>query len=61
MHYMGGCLLTDMLDWGTLFQALLALPPDPALVGDRWREMWQTRIDALDSPPARDLAPPPAP
>ena len=51
MHYMGGCLLTDMLDWGTLFQALLALPPDPALVGDRWREMWQERIDALSVPP----------
>jgi putative CocE/NonD family hydrolase len=51
MHYMGGCLLTDMLDWGTLFQALLALPPDPALVGDRWRDMWQARIDALGTPP----------
>ena len=35
MHYMGGCLLTDTLDWGAMFQALLALPPDPALVGDR--------------------------
>jgi uncharacterized protein len=51
MHYMGGCLLTDMLDWGTLFQALLALPPDPALVGDGWRDTWQRRIDALDTPP----------
>jgi putative CocE/NonD family hydrolase len=51
MHYMGGCLLTDMLDWGTLFQALLALPPDPALVGDRWRDTWQARIDALGTPP----------
>ena len=30
MHYMGGCLLTDTLDWGAMFQALLALPPDPA-------------------------------
>lgn len=51
MHYMGGCLLTDTLDWGALFQALLALPPDPALVGDRWRSMWQDRIDALGTPP----------
>jgi putative CocE/NonD family hydrolase len=51
MHYMGGCLLTDMLDWGTLFQVLLALPPDPALVGDRWRGMWQARIIALGTPP----------
>ncbi len=24
MHYMGGCLLTDSLDWGTMFQGLLA-------------------------------------
>ncbi len=50
MHYMGGCLLTDTLDWGTMFQALLTLPPDPALVGDRWREMWQARIDAVHVP-----------
>jgi putative CocE/NonD family hydrolase len=50
MHYMGGCLLTDTLDWGTLFQALLALPPDPALVGDRWREMWQQRMDEVSVP-----------
>jgi predicted acyl esterase len=50
MHYMGGCLLTDTLDWGTMFQALLTLPPDPALVGDRWRAMWQERIDAVHVP-----------
>jgi uncharacterized protein len=50
MHYMGGCLLSDMLDWGTLFQALLALPPDPALVGDRWRDMWRGRLDGISVP-----------
>jgi putative CocE/NonD family hydrolase len=50
MHYMGGCLLTDMLDWGTLFQALLALPPDPALVGDGWRETWRRRMDEVSVP-----------
>ncbi|HEV8489935.1 MAG TPA: CocE/NonD family hydrolase [Candidatus Limnocylindrales bacterium] len=50
MHYMGGCLLTDMLDWGTMFQGLLALPPDPALVGDRWREMWQRRMAEVSLP-----------
>jgi hypothetical protein len=50
MHYMGGCLLTDTLDWGTMFQALLALPPDPALVGERWREMWQQRMDEVSLP-----------
>ena len=50
MHYMGGCLLTDTLDWGTMFQALLALPPDPALVGDRWREMWEQRMTEVSVP-----------
>ena len=50
MHYMGGCLLTDTLDWGAMFQALLALPPDPALVGERWREMWTERLAEVSVP-----------
>jgi putative CocE/NonD family hydrolase len=50
MHYMGGCLLTDTLDWGTMFQALLALPPDPALVGESWRATWQRRLDEVSVP-----------
>jgi putative CocE/NonD family hydrolase len=48
MHYMGGALLTDDLDWGTTFWTLLARPPDPPIVGDRWREMWQQRLDGLN-------------
>ena len=35
MHYMGGTLLTDTLDWGATFYTLLGRPPDPPLVGDR--------------------------
>ena len=31
-----------------MFLALLARPPDPPLVGDRWREMWQQRLDGLN-------------
>ena len=46
MHYMGGCLLSDNLaESGTMF-AYSTCPPDPALVGDRWREMWRERLDA---------------
>jgi putative CocE/NonD family hydrolase len=45
MHYMGGALLTDMLDWGTTFFTWIARPPDPAVVGMRWREMWQARLE----------------
>ncbi|WP_219417044.1 CocE/NonD family hydrolase [Pseudonocardia nigra] len=44
MHYMGGCLLSDNLaEAGTMF-AHSTCPPDPATVGDRWREMWQERL-----------------
>ncbi|MEE1929609.1 CocE/NonD family hydrolase [Streptomyces sp. TRM 70351] len=46
MHYMGGCLLSDSLaEAGTMF-AHSTCPPDPALVGDRWRDMWHERLEA---------------
>jgi uncharacterized protein len=45
-HYIGGALgLTD-LQWGTQFKAVMAMPPDPAIVGERWRDMWKQRLDA---------------
>ena len=48
MHYMGGTLLTDNLaEAGTMF-AYSTLPPDPAVVGDRWREMWHERLENTD-------------
>src|SRR6516162_3364185 len=47
VHYMGGCLLTDNLRWGSTLFAYLVRPPDPALVGTRWRSMWLQRLSAL--------------
>jgi uncharacterized protein len=45
MHYMGGCLLSDNLaEAGTMF-AYATCPPDPELVGDRWRAMWHERLE----------------
>ncbi|WIX79242.1 CocE/NonD family hydrolase [Amycolatopsis carbonis] len=45
MHYMGGCLLSDnVAESGTMFSDA-TLPPDPALVGDRWRELWLERLE----------------
>ncbi len=44
MHYMGGCLLADNLSEATVMLAFNSLPPDPAIVGDRWREMWHERL-----------------
>ncbi|GGS30926.1 CocE/NonD family hydrolase [Actinokineospora fastidiosa] len=46
MHYMGGCLLSDNLaESGTMF-AYSTCPPDPAGVGERWRDMWFERLAA---------------
>ncbi len=47
-HYMGGCLLgSDMPNWASIMLAYNALPPDPDVVGDRWREMWFRRLDGV--------------
>jgi putative CocE/NonD family hydrolase len=55
IHFMGGCLLVDGLDWGAVLQTFLPRPPDPALVGPRWREIWQERLDGLTCPLERWL------
>ncbi|MFD5739093.1 CocE/NonD family hydrolase [Streptomyces massasporeus] len=45
MHYMGGALLSDNLaEAGTMF-AYGTCPPDPSVVGERWREMWHERLE----------------
>lgn len=44
MHYMGGCLLGDNLSEATVMFAFNSLPPDPAIVGERWRDMWFERL-----------------
>ncbi|XSG84997.1 MAG: CocE/NonD family hydrolase [Methylohalobius sp. ZOD2] len=44
MHYMGGCLLTDNLSEATTMFSVNTCPPDPELVGDRWRAMWLERL-----------------
>ena len=50
VHYRGGCLLaSDMLEWASRMFAWNGLPPDPRLVGDRWREMWLDRLE--NTPP----------
>jgi putative CocE/NonD family hydrolase len=45
MHYMSGCLLGDHLSEATVMFAFNSLPPDPALVGERWRDMWFQRLE----------------
>lgn len=46
VHYIGGCLSKDNWDWSATMVAGMDLPPDPALQGEAWREMWLQRIAA---------------
>nr|WP_303623774.1 CocE/NonD family hydrolase [Shimia sp. CNT1-13L.2] len=50
IHWMGGCLLTDSLEWGATLPAILASPPDSATVGDEWMAMWQARLKDISFP-----------
>ena len=37
---MGGALLTENEMWSNFMLAKNAMPPDPQIVGERWRDMW---------------------
>lgn len=57
IHYAGGCLLNDNLDWFSYFWAYSqARCPDPRLVGDGWKEQWLQRLENMPFLPARWLA-----
>jgi putative CocE/NonD family hydrolase len=46
VHYLGGIpLACYMLPWASAMMAYNARPPDPAIVGERWREMWMARLE----------------
>ena len=51
-HFMGGCVIADNMDWGGAFFAYAGMPPDPAMVGEDWRERWQKRLEILQPFPA---------
>ena len=56
VHYMGGCLLNDNLDWGAAFFTYGALPPDPEIVGEKsWKKIWEDRINGIELFPAKWL------
>jgi putative CocE/NonD family hydrolase len=48
-HYKGGCIVSDMFDWGTVFLAFQGQAPDPEITGrDAWRQTWLERLNAVD-------------
>jgi predicted acyl esterase len=47
VHYFGGALKQlDLIDYPTYMIAMNALPPDPSIFGEGWREEWERRVEA---------------
>ena len=47
VHYYGGLPLGYyLMPWSSVMLAFNARPPDPAIVGERWRDMWRARLEA---------------
>jgi uncharacterized protein len=47
VKYRGGALLgCELLPWSSTMLAMSARPPDPAVAGEGWRELWLERLEA---------------
>jgi hypothetical protein len=44
IHYKGGCLINENLGWAATMFAYSSRPPDPKIVGRKWRKMWMERL-----------------
>ena len=44
VHYKGGTVINEMLGWAATMLAYSSTPPDPKLVGNKWRKMWMERL-----------------
>ncbi len=52
IHYKGGLLLNENLGWGATMLSYSSRSPDPAIVGESWRDMWLERLNAEPFLPA---------
>jgi putative CocE/NonD family hydrolase len=48
VHYFGGCLTKDNIDWAAVMFSHVSTPPDPQIVGVGWRALWLRRLEALE-------------
>ena len=55
-HYIGGAPGLTNLKWAAGFEAVMAGPPDPAVVGAAWEEAWLKRLKSTPSIAARWLS-----
>jgi putative CocE/NonD family hydrolase len=46
-HFMGGALLLENFFWGSVLTALRILPPDSAAMGEKWRALWNARLESV--------------
>ncbi len=42
--YYLGCMIGQTIGWGAIMFGYNTRPPDPALIGERWRKLWLERI-----------------
>ncbi|MDI7862169.1 CocE/NonD family hydrolase [Rhizobiaceae bacterium n13] len=45
IHYKNGCHLSAQLSWAATMLGYQSRSPDPAIVGERWKEMWLERLE----------------
>lgn len=47
-HFMGGVMASEHIGWAATLLSFLTRPPDPAIVGSGWRDLWRDRLEHLD-------------
>jgi len=47
MLWKNGCILNRNFVWATAVAGLCSRPPDPAIIGDSWRDLWMRRLETL--------------
>ena len=57
-HYMGGCLLNENMQWGSILTMYSAYPPDPLVMGEGWKSEWEKRLNSLRAFPSVWMAHP---
>jgi len=50
IHYSGGAVLTDTVEWGATLPAIIASPPDPTTPDEGWHDQWLQRLENLSFP-----------
>ena len=50
IHYKNGCLLYSNFWWSSVMLCYASRPPDPVIVGERWRDMWLHRLNTQPFP-----------